>query len=233
MEVCWLVSGDALTVLDPSEFVGKPILDLKRCLAARIGASRFRLKMFLEETSEEMLDDEILQTASNKNRVLVVELRFPDEEEILEMAQACHRRDILALEKLLRRAVHIDFPCENIFHSPPCATIAAEGGDLAIMELLLEARAEIDLINERGRATRLLIDANADVNCVWEGKYTPLWFAALDRMFDLACLLVDSGASLAPVVARANKVGHQSVIHYVESISARQLCPARKMRKIE
>eukprot|EP00435_Cladocopium_sp_Y103_P061617 s730_g23.t1 len=73
----------------------------------------------------------------------------------------------------------------------------------ALVRLLLEARADIELVKDCGsnplvgaaqsgclENLRLLLDAGANVNYLLQDKYTALWFAARYRRFYHACLLV-------------------------------------------
>jgi phage tail protein X len=60
MEVCFLASGERAALLDAAEFEGKTAKAVKQALAAEIGVSRFRQRLFLEGDAVEIPDDEVL-----------------------------------------------------------------------------------------------------------------------------------------------------------------------------
>ena len=64
MEVCFLTSGETLTVLE-DKLQGKRAKSVKKDLAAKVGISRFKQRFFLEDGSE-ILDDEVLDPAPLK-----------------------------------------------------------------------------------------------------------------------------------------------------------------------
>ena len=59
MEMCFLTSGETLTVLE-DELQGKTVKAVKKALAAKVGISRFKQRLFVEDGSREIQDDEVL-----------------------------------------------------------------------------------------------------------------------------------------------------------------------------
>ena len=78
MKVCWLASGEALTLLNPNGFTGKPILELKRFLKKMIGAPSFRQRLFVEDNFVEMKDDDILDSAVQTVQLIVSNVSLQD-----------------------------------------------------------------------------------------------------------------------------------------------------------
>eukprot|EP00435_Cladocopium_sp_Y103_P006484 s4299_g2.t1 len=176
-----------------------------------------------------------LEQLQKKIRVLVVKLRFPDEDEIQEMMEAGLRRDISALEKLLQNAVHIDWISEYIFHVPACLTIAADTGDIESVELLLEARADLELCTAKGQKpksvaaerhhfdrVRRLLEAEANINAADDAGDTALHVATEAGHLNIVRHLVERGAEKD----RPNRDGetplliacherHEPIVHYL------------------
>ena len=65
MEVCFLASGEQLTVLDADEFRGQSAKTVKQSLAAHVGVTRFRQKLFWEHGCE-IEDDEVFTSVPVK-----------------------------------------------------------------------------------------------------------------------------------------------------------------------
>ena len=80
MEVCFLSSGETLTVLD-DELQGKTGKAVKKALAAKVGISRFQQRLFVEDGSHEIQDDEIADPAPLKIQLVVLEFWPTDDEE--------------------------------------------------------------------------------------------------------------------------------------------------------
>ena len=70
MEVCFLTSGQTLTVLD-DELQGQRAKAVKKALAAKVGLSRFKQRFFAEE---------VLDPAPAKIQLVVLEFYPPDDE---------------------------------------------------------------------------------------------------------------------------------------------------------
>ena len=64
MEVAFLASGEQLTVLDADEVQGQSAKTVKRSLAAQVGVTRFRQKLFWEDGCE-IEDDEVFTSFSS------------------------------------------------------------------------------------------------------------------------------------------------------------------------
>ena len=82
MEVRFLASGEVLTTLDQNDFDGKTAREVKRTLAAHVGVSRFRQRLFAEDGFREIQDDvRFLDPAPVQVQLLMLEFLLPDAEE--------------------------------------------------------------------------------------------------------------------------------------------------------
>ena len=79
MEVCSAVSGETLAFLDPKDFKGKSAKYVKQCLAAKVGATRFRQKLFADGLDgSDTPDDAIFAQASVKVQLVILDFWLPD-----------------------------------------------------------------------------------------------------------------------------------------------------------
>ena len=65
MEVYFLASGERLASLDAADFEGKTAKIVKQLLTTQLGVSRFRQKLFVEDGSREIPDDEVRRNVAN------------------------------------------------------------------------------------------------------------------------------------------------------------------------
>eukprot|EP00435_Cladocopium_sp_Y103_P040423 s911_g11.t1 len=172
MEVCFLTSGETLTVLD-DELQGQTAKAVKKALAAKVGISRFKQIFFVEDGSREIQDDEVLDPSPLKIQLVVLEFWPPDDEETQKVISASWHNDLLALEHLLQQPRN---PNEADTDGKTPLFHAAEQGHIQPMELLLEAGAKTD---EREFAR----------------GGTPMLFAALNGHLDIVGFLVEHGAA--------------------------------------
>ena len=77
-KVCWLASGETLTIVDSNAFAGKPILYLKRFLKRLLDAPTFRQRLFAEDSSVEMNDEDMLDPAVRTVRLVVSNVTVQD-----------------------------------------------------------------------------------------------------------------------------------------------------------
>lgn len=90
-----------LTALD-EDFQGKTAREVKQMLAAHVGASRFRQRLFTEDGFREIQDDEVFGSAPVQVQLVMLEFLPPDATEDKRMISACQRNDSACLEKLLQ-----------------------------------------------------------------------------------------------------------------------------------
>ena len=202
MEVCFLASGEQLTVLDADEFQGQSAKTVKQSLAAQVGVSRFRQKLFWEDGSE-IQDDEVFASFPLKIQLLVLEFLPPDAEQDRKMMLAAEEDDSVALEKLLTSPRSPDVRDER-----GCTPLllAAMRGRLGPTRLLLEAGAELEAQTyvmvplhaaaSRGHldVARALVEAGAEKDPTTKNGLTPIHFAATHGHLDIVRFLVESGA---------------------------------------
>ena len=102
MEICFLASGEALTLFE-DELQGQKARAVKKALAAKVGISRFKQRFFVEDGSHEIQDDEVLVPAPLKIQLVVLEFWPLDDEETQKMISASRDDDSVALEQLLQQ----------------------------------------------------------------------------------------------------------------------------------
>ena len=139
MEVCFLASGEKLTVLAPDEFEGKSTKAVKQVLAAKIDVTIFRQRLFSEDGSE-IPDDEIFASAPGK-LIMIVILDFfhTDAEQTQRMISSSMNNDVIELESLLKKPLNPNVRGESGMTPLHCA---AERGHVQSLQLLIEAGAE-------------------------------------------------------------------------------------------
>ena len=206
MEVCFLISGETLTVLG-DELQGQTAQAVKKALAAKVGISRFKQRFFVGDGSHEIQDDEGLDQVPLKIQLVVLEFWQPDDEETRKMISAARENDIVVLERLLQKPRNPNDTNSDgetpLFH-------AAEQGHVRLMEILLEAGAKTDQ-PEFARG------------------WTPLMSAAAQGHLDTVCCLVEAGAAQdktnahggTPLLVAAGN-GHLDIVRFlVESGAAK------------
>ena len=102
MEVRFLASGETLAALDQDVFDGKTAREVKQTLAAHVGVSRFRQRLFTEDGFREIQDDEVFGSAPVQVQLVMLEFLPLDAEKAECMISACQRNDSACLEKLLQ-----------------------------------------------------------------------------------------------------------------------------------
>ena len=216
MEVCFLASGELLTVLDADKFQGQSAKTVKQSLAAQVGVTRFRQKLFSEDGCE-IQDDEVFTSLPAKIQLVVLEFWPPDAEQDKKMISSVRVGDELALELLLkcpRDPNVIDHRGFTALHH------AAMSGRLEPARLLLEAGAELEARNTSMDATpvqgmvplhfaalrghldvvRVLVEAGAEKDqTAVGGGLTPIEFATSQGHLDIVRFLVEAGAKIEPV----------------------------------
>ena len=102
MEVRCLASGQILTTLDQDVFDGKTAREVKQTLAAHVGVSRFRQRLFTEDGFQEIHDDEVFGSATVQVQLVVLEFLPSDVEEENHMIDALRRNDWARVEQFLQ-----------------------------------------------------------------------------------------------------------------------------------
>ena len=77
MDVRFLTSGEPRTVLEDA-LQGKTAKAVKNALAAKVGISRFKQRLFVEDGLHEIQDDEVLDPVPVKIQLVVLEFWPPD-----------------------------------------------------------------------------------------------------------------------------------------------------------
>ena len=140
-----LLSG-AVIQLGANEFQGT-VKELKQILAAQVGVSRFRLKLFLDQL--EIMDDKILEYKPVEPILVVMDFCPADDEDRQQMLLAITQNDLDSLEDILQHGYDPNMTClvhDDIFHEDDeeePLQIAAAQGHLECIQLLIEAGAEL------------------------------------------------------------------------------------------
>jgi hypothetical protein len=102
MEVRFLASGEVLTTLDQNDFDGKTAREVKRTLAAHVGVSRFRQRLFAEDGFRAIQDVEVFGSAPLKVHLLMLEFLPSDAAEDERMISACRKNISAQVEEFLQ-----------------------------------------------------------------------------------------------------------------------------------
>ena len=206
MEVCFLASGERAAVLDAAEFEGQTAKAVKQALAAEIGVTRFRQRLFLEGDACEVSDDDVFSSVPVKLQLVVLEFCRPDVADDERMMSAARDNDTVGLEQLLKRPRS---PNTTDRHGRTPLHHAAGQGHVEPMRLLLEAGAEIDApsrelqtaplhmaaVGGHLEAVRFLVQSGAQKDLTDAIGRTPLGFAVFSGHVDIARFLVEEGAN--------------------------------------
>eukprot|EP00435_Cladocopium_sp_Y103_P016992 s2474_g4.t1 len=232
LKVCFLTSGEKLTVLE-DDLQGQTAKAVKKALAAEVSISRFKQRCFVEDGSREIKDDEVLDPAPLKIQLVVLEFWPPDDEETEKMISASRDNDLAALEELLQHPRNPNVA--NRDGKTPMFR-AAEQGHVQIMELLLEAGAKTDepefargrtplfaaARNDHLNAVRFLAENGAAKDLKDINGSTPLWVAARNGHLDVVQFLAEAGAAKdqtanngATPLWIAAKNGHLDIVRFL------------------
>ena len=224
MEVCFLASGQRVAVLEAAEVEGKSAKAVKQALAAKIGVTRFRQKLFLEGDGGEIPDDEIFSSVPPKLQLVVLEFCPANSKLDKQMKSAARNNDTVGLQELLKGPRS---PNARDAEGKSLLYHAADQGHVEPMRLLLEASAEIDapgsqLFGEAPlhkaaegghlEAVRLLVQSGAQKDVLDAIRRTPLGLAVLKGHVGIARFLVEEGANKDEIF---NKRHGTTALHFV------------------
>eukprot|EP00435_Cladocopium_sp_Y103_P016477 s426_g4.t1 len=239
MEVCFLTSGETLTVLE-DDLQGQTAKAVKKVLAAKVGISRFKQRLFVEDGSREIQDDETLDPAPLKIQLVVLEFYPPEDEETQKIISASQENNLVALEQLLQQPRNPNEADKDgktpLFH-------AAEQGHVQSMELLLEAGAKTDepefvrgqtpmfaaARNNHLTTVRFLVEVGAAKDHAANDGATPLLLAARFGHLHIVRFLVEVGAAKdqadnngkTPLWVAA-RFGHLHIVRFLVEVGAAQ-----------
>ena len=178
MEITAL-SGATVTHLHEEEWgcmveSGKHVRDLKKLLASRIGYSRFRQRFLSEDMGE--LPDDMLLIQMPSVQLVVLDFCAPEETIWEDLLLACENNRVVEVTQLLQKPLDPNAR-GDIDIEPPPLLLAADRGHLKVIQLLLEAGADTNAIDENLatasmaashnghlEVVRLLLEAGADTN---------------------------------------------------------------------
>ena len=139
-----LLFGWVTITFSAAELEGKSVKLLKIALAMQTGVTRFRQR-WLSENHAELHDDDVVLCCD----VQLVVLPFVQakSDEIRQLLSACKENHPDKLVDLLRRPLNPDRLCERRGFLPTLH-LAAQNGHLQIVQLLIEADADVNIAYE-------------------------------------------------------------------------------------
>ena len=202
------LSGDPVAELHVEELEAtlqeeSLVVALKKCLAAKLGFSRFRMKLLEEDGAE--IDDDAPLTGPANILVVRMELQSSDEATNETLLSACKRGRETEVEHLLHAPLNPDVrDAQNDWTG---IHLAAKNGHLDIVRLLLEAGADMDAARQNGatalqqaawngylNVVRFLLEAGADKDAARQDGTTAVIGAAQNGHLDVVRLLLEAGA---------------------------------------
>eukprot|EP00435_Cladocopium_sp_Y103_P060058 s129_g21.t2 len=250
MEVCFLASGERVATLDAADFDGKTGKAVKQALAVKTGITRFRQRLFLENDANEIPDDEVFASMPKKVQLVVMEFCPPNAEEEEEMMWAASENDTEtsendteSLEEFLKRPLNpMVVSAQEDIEGMTALHYAAECGHVEPMQLLLEARAEINA-NASGimgqemaplhlaacyghlEAVRFLIENGAEKDQTDQFGASALELAVERSHFDTARFLIQVGADKDPLLTNSTQAllvaaifGHEEMVRFLVEV---------------
>ena len=208
MDVCYSASGELVVPLPADAVEGKPVRWIKGSIAAAIGMSRHRQRLFLNEAV--LGDDYTFTTAYGPLFVQLVVLPFvtPDPVVMSELNLAAAENNEMTVEEMLQLPLD---PNQDDFDgvTPLCA--AAEAGATTTVWLLVEAMADTERLGQRhqtplqlaaqsGRdvVVKLLLEASASTNHRDVNGKTALHVAVCNNFSRQVALLLQHRAAVSP-----------------------------------
>ena len=195
------LAGEQITVLETEEGADNSVKGIKQRLAQKIGFTRFRLRLVIDNRTME--DDEAMSL--EVVQLVILDFLPHDLEQDKDMMLVCGANDCRLLEEQLGQPRNPNFEHAGI--TP--LYVAASWGHLRCLDLLLEAGAQTDLgtastplyiAAESGRLeiVRILLRAGAriDQDQGTPGGATPLFCAAAAAQLEVVKFLVESRASI-------------------------------------
>ncbi|OLP96560.1 Ankyrin-3 [Symbiodinium microadriaticum] len=199
------VSGEELVALDLASFLETqpagmhPVRALKQHLHSICGVPRFRQRLVCLDGKVVLEDDGTLRPGE----VQVVLLRFcpPSNDQVTALRDAAGRGVSAEVETLLQR------PQDPDLGDPAPLFEASKHGQIDVVRLLLEAKADMDKATQDGatplysaaaygqlEVARLLLEANADQDKATQDGETPLFIAAQLGQLEVARFLLEANA---------------------------------------
>ena len=206
LRICSAVSGEELALVEVEQFQGKSSKELKSFLAARLGHTRFRQRLFDEDDKE--IDGDKLALSPQNMRLVVLELLPPDEEQDKDFFSACVQNRLDKVEAFLRR------PQDPNVKEPDGMTalhLAAARGHEQCVDLLLEALANLEakllqgttalhMAARRNQAkmVKFLVEKGADKDMLTDdaAQVTAMHFAASEGYMDVLLTLISLKAGV-------------------------------------
>ena len=199
LEVLSALTGEQIAVLKTEEGADDSVKGIKQRLAQKIRITRFRLRLLID--NRPLNDDEAMSL--QVVQLVILDFLPHDLEQDKDMMRACRVWDDKLLEEQLSQPRNPNF--ENAGITP--LYVAASGGSLKCVNLLLEAGAQTDpgtrstpliIAAEEGhlQVVRSLVRAGARIDQgTTDTGATPLHAAAVFGQLEVVRFLVESGAN--------------------------------------
>ncbi|CAK9076430.1 unnamed protein product [Durusdinium trenchii] len=202
------LSGEIVDELEADDFdaivqAEKPVMALKRHLAALTGIPRFRQQLLQDRIH--LLDDASL-TSDLELQLVILDFQPIDLMSILDFILACCKGDAVQVEEFLQKPID---PNSRDPHKEVAAPLwaAADSGSLEVVRLLLEARADMESTVQEGstalqaasgkehlEVVRELLQAGANKNAAALNGFTALKLASSKGYVEVVQELLKAGA---------------------------------------
>eukprot|EP00435_Cladocopium_sp_Y103_P013227 s989_g3.t1 len=209
LHVSLAASGTDVAVLDAEKLEemmpqskGRAILELKKYLSHQVGCSRFRQRI-LNGSAVELGDGQEICVPAEL-QLVILDFWPPEKDEDAKFVSACAQNEVERVAEMLQRPQN---PNARDGDGWPALHFAAERGNASCVELLLEARAHLEIravdsssalhcaaFNGQSKVLKLLLDARADKNSELREGSTALHLAADKNHSPVVRLLLDAGA---------------------------------------
>eukprot|EP00439_Symbiodinium_sp_Y106_P013847 s3864_g1.t7 len=202
LEIRKAASGELLLAVSSEDRESfRDVRALKRFLQPLCGLPRFRQRLLYD--GQVMQDDDAVPAAPGEVQLVLLNFCKPDPESEAELHDAAFVGSIPRVEAVLQRPE--DPNADGIGDSP--LTAAAYSGQIDVVRLLLEARADTGLPEDESQTpleaaselgyqdiVRLLLESRADGGIPRVTLETPIWLAASSGHEEIVRLLLQAGA---------------------------------------
>ncbi|CAE7873499.1 MIB1 [Symbiodinium necroappetens] len=180
------------------------VQDVAIQLQPQVNATRFQQRLLPDEDRDELHGRQLLD--SDTNQLFLILLPYIDicQNDEAELLDAIEEGNTTKVEAILHRPQHPDqTACQD--YQPTALVLAAHNNHTDIVDLLLEARADVArrsnsralleaIWNENLPVTEMLLAARATPHPQPEDESTPLQEAVVAQNWDIMSLLLEAGA---------------------------------------
>eukprot|EP00438_Fugacium_kawagutii_P033111 Skav219662 [mRNA] locus=scaffold1257:224834:230605:+ [translate_table: standard] len=236
-------SGKLVAILNAEDVNGKSTKSLKTCLFSITGISRFHQRLFLEDGSEIVAEEELSLTPQTV-QLVVLQYQTPNIAQEERLIAACRQGDVPSLEACLEEPQdpNLPFDFSDAWKGFCAIHVVAARGSLQCLHLLLEAGADKDsagvgqydatpllIASQNGHigVVRFLVEAGSDMHKPNNNGATALYVAAQNGHIVVVRFLVEAGADMhkpknngATPLPVAAQNGHIAVVRFLVEAGA-------------